>query len=92
MCTRKFNGECFSFVSRRAVTQKSLNWFRSRRETLFSTHDIKFGVEVDKDYSYTGEEHYRGLFNLVTHLDRTSDTDRVTFLVRTIVLLRYGNS
>ncbi len=73
----------------RAVTQKSLDWFKSRKPALFTDHDVKFGLDVKGDYSYTGEEHYRGLFNLVNHLQQATDGERVNLLVRTVVLIRY---
>ena len=82
----------FFSTSSRAITQKSVGWFRSREKTLFGRHDTKFGVTslCDGGYSYSGEEHYRGLFNLVNHLEHHDSTrqERLTFLVRTVVLLR----
>ena len=47
---------CIS-LAYRAVTQKSLEFFKVNRETLFGKHDIRFGIDTPSDFSYTGDQH-----------------------------------
>jgi hypothetical protein len=49
---------CIS-LAYRAVTQKSLDFFVTNRQKLFTVHDTKFGVDMEPKFSYTGNEHYR---------------------------------
>merc|ERR1719273_2138116 len=72
----------------RAVTQKGLQFFLDNRSKLFSRHDIKFGTNVENGYSYTGDEHYRGLYNLVNHVESMTPNERLSFSIRSIALLK----
>lgn len=43
----------------RALTQKSIGFFKDSRSSLFSTHDVRFGTSVAKGFAYTGDQHYK---------------------------------
>ena len=49
---------CLS-LAYRAITQKPLSFFLENKEKLFGVHDIKFGIDMEPGFSYTGDEHYR---------------------------------
>jgi hypothetical protein len=49
---------CIS-LAYRAVTQKSLDFFKAKKKDLFQNHDIKFATDVEKGFAYSGEQHYR---------------------------------
>ena len=49
---------CLS-LAYRAVTQRPLAFFLENESKLFGVHDIKFGIDMEKGFSYTGDEHYR---------------------------------
>ena len=49
---------CLS-LAYRAVTQKPLSFFLDNEKKLFGVHDIKFGIDMEHGFSYTGNEHYR---------------------------------
>lgn len=78
---------CIS-LAYRAVSQKKLAFFLDNRESLFTAHDKLYGTNVSEDFSYEKDEHYRGLFNLVTHYDQMQIKDRVTIMIRSVVLLK----
>ena len=43
----------------RVVAQQGLEFYKSRRSTLFSNYDIHYGTDVKKGFEYIGEEHFR---------------------------------
>ena len=49
---------CIS-LAYRSVTQKSLDFFLKNKENLFGKHDIKFGIDAQPGFSYTGDQHYK---------------------------------
>ncbi len=56
---------------------------------MFSNYNIKYATDKERaGFAYVGEEHYRGLFNLVNHEDRQNTQSRMTFMIRSVVLLK----
>ena len=49
---------CIS-LAYRVVAQQGLKFYKDHRNTLFSDYDIKYGTNVDKDFSYIGKEHFK---------------------------------
>eukprot|EP00094_Tigriopus_californicus_P006260 TCALIF_06026-PA protein Name:"Similar to SMYD4 SET and MYND domain-containing protein 4 (Pongo abelii)" AED:0.08 eAED:0.08 QI:8/0.66/0.25/1/0.33/0.5/4/0/663 len=78
---------CLS-LAYRAISQKKLAFFLDNKEKLFTTHDKLYGTNPPPGFSYEKDEHYRGLFNLVTHYDQMQIKDRVTIMIRSVVLLK----
>merc|ERR1711962_1361719 len=78
---------CLS-LAYRAITQKPLSFFLENEKKLFGVHDTKFGIEMESGFSYTGDEHYRGLYNLVNHQKNMKSEERQATMVRTVVLLK----
>ena len=67
---------CIS-LAYRAITQKNLQFFLQNKDRLFGHHDIKFGIDMPQKFSYTGDEHYRGVYFIMT---KTSETKKNCFL------------
>lgn len=78
---------CIS-LAYRAITQKPVNFFVDNRDQLFDKHDIKFGLENPPGFAYKGNQHYKGLYNLVNHIEHTNKEERLSIVVRTAVLLK----
>lgn len=78
---------CIS-LAYRAITQKSLDFFKANKSQLFGSHDIKFGIDIQPGFTYEGHQHYKGLYNLVNHLDQMTSEDRQAFVVRSVILLK----
>jgi len=78
---------CIS-LAYRAVTQRGLDFFLQNRNSLFGEVDPTYGTNVKEDFLYSGDEHYRGLNNLVTHYDKMDTKQRMTVMIRSVVLLK----
>ena len=42
----------------------------------------RYAADCGPGFSYVGDEHYRGLYNLVNHADRQETKSRMTLMIR----------
>ena len=54
----------------------------------------RYAADCGPGFSYVGDEHYRGLYNLVNHADQQETKSRMTLMIRyteCITFYKYSN-
>ena len=60
------------------------------REKLFSDYNPEYGVNEEETWIFQGDENiYKGIYNLVNHMDKITLEKELTVMIKTAVLLRY---
>ena len=73
----------------RSLVQKPLSFFLKNKENLFMEHNLKYTVNEDEDWKFAGEENiYKGVFNLVNHIEKVSLDKELSTMIKSVVLLR----
>jgi len=74
----------------RAIIQQPAKFFVENRSKLFEVHDKEFGTKEPEDWTFEGTETlYRGLFNLVNHMEELTPAKEMETVIKSAVLLRF---
>ena len=74
----------------RSLVQKPLSFFLKNKEKLFTHHNLKYSVDEDESWKFAGEENiYKGVFNLVNHIEKLSLDKELSTMIKSAVLLRF---
>lgn len=74
----------------RCLVQKPLSFYLKNREKLFSDYNPEYGVNEEETWIFQGDENiYKGIYNLVNHMDKITLEKELTVMIKTAVLLRF---
>ena len=70
--------------------QKPVSFFLENRDALFSDYNPEYGVNENENWRFEGDKNiYRGIFNLVQHMDKLTMEKELSIMIKTAVLLRF---
>jgi len=73
----------------RAIIQQPCKFFLENRSKLFEEHDKEYGTKESEEWKFEGTENlYRGLFNLVNHMEELTLSKELDCVIKSAVLLR----
>jgi len=74
----------------RAIIQQPSKFFVENRSKLFEVHDKEYGTKESEEWRFEGTETlYRGLFNLVNHMEELTPSKEMDTVIKSAVLLRF---
>ena len=70
--------------------QKPHSFYAQNKETLFSGYNPQYCVDEPDTWRFEGDDNiYKGVYNLVNHLDKMSADKELNTMIKTAVLLRF---
>jgi len=74
----------------RAIVQQPAEFFIKNKDKLFSRHDPEYGTKEQDNWKLAGPENiYKGMYNLVNHIDKLSEQRELEAIIKSAFLLRY---
>ena len=69
--------------------QKPSSWYSQHADSLFTSHNEKYGTEEGEGWRLEGEENvYKAIYNLVNHIEKLTVDKELIAIIKSVVLLR----